>query len=735
LFHQSEGDMRWSPILSLLVGCLTTVCAHAAPAGAMQNLTPNAAAANSAAVVQKAPERLSPEELKKREPWRKAMLAIPLPKKGCFTAAYPNRQWREIPCRPSTPHRPTFPHAGGMTQLETVGGSGPDFSATVTGHISTAEGSFDSATGITSIGDYSLQLNTQHFSTSACSGSPNNTGSLTTGCRGWEQFVYQSSGSAYIQYWLLDYGPPGTSCPMPVHAGCGGFVYSDGWCPFTITLEADNPNTTQCAMDAVNEPPVSAEPMTSLDQTKLAGTASGTGDSIAVTNGGGIPSPATGDNRLPGLGANWNEAEFNAFGGGNSGQATFNSGTNVVVRTEVLSGSNAGPGCDLRSFTGESTNLTLGNSPPVSPAPTPAPALVFSESNPAPAGAAASCLDAVSIGDTHLTTFNGLLYDFQAAGDFLLADTGRDFLVQTRQVSGAPNWPDADVNNAVAVQTGKSRVAICLPDRVIVDGKPVEVPERGLALASGGRVIRQSNVYTIWGASGDSVRAEMDGSYINVSVGLGKWPSAVRGLLANANGEVSEIETRGGQVLTANLTRDGGLLRGTFPFDDLYHPYADSWRIPAEASLLSVCGRGSEPGIASRPFYAKDLAAQLAEHARGVCTTAGVTPGPLLDACTLDVAVIGTDTAAKVYVGARAPVAVGLVAIGGGKLGQGGGGLGQMMKNWCGPLVLILLLIGSILLALFGPSATGPLNILKWLVVIAGWLLAVYCLIVQFGLL
>jgi hypothetical protein len=82
-----------------------------------------------------------------------------------------------------------LPKAGGMTQTDQVGGSGPDFSAKVAGNISTAEGSFDSATGITSTGDYSLQLNTAPFATSACSGSPNNTGSLTNGCRGWEQFV------------------------------------------------------------------------------------------------------------------------------------------------------------------------------------------------------------------------------------------------------------------------------------------------------------------------------------------------------------------------------------------------------------------------------------------------------------------------------------------------------------------------------------------------------------------
>src|SRR6516164_10160727 len=69
---------------------------------------------------------------------------------------------------------------------------------------------------------------------------------------------------------------------------------------------------------------------------------------------------------------------------------------------------------------------------------------------------------ATTIGDTHLRTFNGLFYDFQAAGDFTLAEAGRDFSVQTRQVSGAPTWPNATVNKAVAARFGSTKVAVCL---------------------------------------------------------------------------------------------------------------------------------------------------------------------------------------------------------------------------------------------------------------------------------
>lgn len=718
--------MRWSPVLSVLVGCLAAMAVPAAALGAAPPQAPAAAAA-----AQKPYEQLSPAEQAQRETWRKALLLTVRPGKGCFTATYPEKTWRQVACLPSTPHKLFLPHAGGASQLATVGGAGPDFSATVTGHISSAEGSFDHANGITSSGSYSLQLNTAPFLTSTCSGSPNNTSSLNTGCRGWEQFVYESSGGGFIQYWILDFGPAGTVCPVPQHVGCAaGLSYSDGWCPVNLPLFTGDPNPIQCVINAVNQPSAAARDMPLVGNVKVAGAA---GDSITVTVSG-AASTATGDNRFPDLGTQWNEAEFNVFGGGNSANANFNSGSDIRVRTEVLSGSNAGPGCDLRTFTGESTNLTLDNTPPTSVTAAPGPALVFEERYPPLAGAAASCLDAVSLGDTHLTTFGGLLYDFQAMGDFLLADTGRDFVVQTRQVSGKPNWPDADVNNAVAVGTGRDRVAICLPDRVVVDGRPTEVSgEHALQLPGGGTVSRKANSYTVIGTSGDSMRAEMLGDHIDVSVGLGKWPSTVRGLLADANGVVGKIQTQDGQVLTANLTQDGPFLRGTFPFDDLYHAYADSWRVSPRASLLSDCGEAKEVGIAKAPFYATDLDAGLAQHARTVCATAGVKAGPLLEACALDVAVIGKDEAANVYVNTRAPVAVATIVTGGGGL-SGLGGHGWPTKSWCCVLVVILLLLGSILLAIFGKSAQGPLHILKWLVVIASWLLALYCLVLYLGL-
>jgi hypothetical protein len=369
----------------------------------------------------------------------------------------------------------------------------------------------------------------------------------------------------------------------------------------------------------------------------------------------------------------WTIAEFNIFGaGGNSmggGTASFNAGASVVTRTEIIYAGTTAPNGVAQGFTAEMNNLSFGPTAPAATAP--GPAVIFSES--IAGGASSNCAAAATIGDTHLRTFNGLFYDFQAAGDFTLAEVDPSFTVQTRQVSRAPTWPDATVNKAVAARFGKTKVAVCLAPpgtdqttRVHVDGKLTPVEDgKTLELPEGVGISRQGNVYQITSEGGDSVRATVNPSWIDVAVGLGKWPSSVHGLIANANGNVNQIETR-----------DHFLLTNPFNFDHLYHRFTDSWRVPARESMLSVCNVEGEieSGAPRRPFFANDLEAGVREKARGVCTAAGVKAGPLLEACTLDVAVIGHDAAAKVFVDAIPPAAVRTIA--------GGGGGGGILMNW-----------------------------------------------------
>jgi len=330
------------------------------------------------------------------------------------------------------------------------------------------------------------------------------------------------------------------------------------------------------------------------------------------------------------------------------------------------------PNCVAQGFTAEMNNLSFGPTAPAATAP--GPAVIFQQS--IAGGAPSNCAAAVTVGDTHLRTFNGLFYDFQASGDFILAQTEPNFVVQTRQVSGAPTWPDASVNKAVATQMGKSRVAICLPSRVIVDGKNTDVPDgNSFSTPEGVDIRRAGDTYVVTDQTGNSVRAVLHPSWIDVYVGLGRWPTTVNGLLSNAENNVNKIAARDGTVLT-----------NPFSFDELYNRFGESWRVTPNESLLSACDdRSVERGNPSRPFFARDLDRSTYDRTRAVCIAAGVKGDALLDACTLDVAVIGNDEAAKVFVTLPEPIAVGNVVSGGGK--------GSRYLLWLLLLIVLIVLL------------------------------------------
>jgi len=573
----------------------------------------------------------TPTNVEQQRQFQTDMAKVPLPKPGCFEATYPTREWHEVPCK-AAPKYPQPPRHGARAQIV---GNNNDVSPKVpSGFISNAIGSFDSVTGVTSesglinntgatvANAYTLQLNTNFFGSTACAGSPN------PGCLGWEQFVFEnygSAGRAYIQYWLIRYN---AACPA------GG-----GWNQFSFSGDPDIYCWKNDSGGAVSVP---AQPITNLGQMSLSGTVSATGDNVVFSSGGTAYSRA-GDNAVNAA-AGWNVAEFNVFGDGGGGQANFNSGSAVVVRTRTIYGGASAPTCLAQGFTGETNNLSFGPTAPGSSPP--GPALEFDESS--AGGATSNCAGATTVGDTHLTTFSGLLYDFQAQGDFILAQAGPDFVVQARQVSGAPTWPNASVNRAVATRLGKTRVALCAaPERVAVDGKPTNLADGQTLSVSGVDVRHTGNAYLVTDETGNSIHAVMNPTWIDVTVGLGTWPTDVHGLLANPNGDVNKLETREGRVLESPRE-----------FDDLYRNYGETWRVPPDASLLSDCGQAVEYRIPDAPFSVNDLEPGLRDRARATCTQAGVKEPALLDACTLDVAVIGDERAATVYVGERVPVAV-----------------------------------------------------------------------------
>ena len=283
--------------------------------------------------------------------WRAAIEHTPVPQEGCFAATYPNTAWTRIQCKvaPKRPYLPRNGHRG-----YTVG-NGNDYAAVVTGLISSGVGNFPVVTGLKSetgyggqANTYSLQLNSDFFTTSVCNGASN-----PADCLGWEQFVYSNSGVAFMQYWLLDYG---SRCPS------GGWMEYEGSC-------YRNSN-------AVDVPP---QVITQLANLKLSGSAVAGGiDTLVLTTANGAYS-TTGNDSVVYLADGWDQAEFNVVGDGGGSEAKFNKGTSLTVEIALKDGSTAAPKCEGDDgTTGETNNLTLGK---CSTAGGSTPYIKFTESN------------------------------------------------------------------------------------------------------------------------------------------------------------------------------------------------------------------------------------------------------------------------------------------------------------------------------------------------------------------
>jgi len=620
-----------------MVACLAVGLLCPASLMAADAETPNPKASTKAP----APPR-KVEIAKTREAWSKSMARLPQPKEGCYTAEFPRVEWKEVACG-EAPKYPMIPARGKPGHFVVGGGGSNDFSAHPTGTINAVEGTFPSiSAGLTESGPiansgpnidnaYTLQINANQFKSSLCP-------ATSTDCKGWEQFVYENNDTqrrVFIQYWLIKFN---ATCP------------SSAWTQFQFTGDTD----IYCFQSTTTSSLPAGLAVSGFGTVTFSASANATSDQVKIDDGLGHQATRVGSNAVK-LSEGWTDAEFNVFGdAGNSdggGQAGFGSNSTIVVKTTVHNGTKNAPTCVSESFTGETNNLTLVGTAAISTQA--APAIEFTQSN--VTGSTAACQTAAGIGDTHLTTFGGLLYDFQAAGDFVMAESGADFMVQARQVSGAPTWPNATVNKAVAARMGSTRVTFCTgPGRVNVDGDNAVIADgQTMSLPTGVDIRRTGDAYVVIDQHGNSLRADISDTHINATVGLGRWPTDVRGVLANARtrrNTVNTIQARTGAILTA-----------PFPYDRLYHEYADSWRVTRAESLLMPCGEDVETGIPRTPFYARNLDRDHYDRGRTACTAAGVKPGPLFDACILDVAVIGKDEAAQVFVGMRAPKAVGRV--------------------------------------------------------------------------
>ena len=548
-----------------------------------------------------------------RASWGHAMKQLALPGRGCFTASYPAVSWRKTRCvtAPLIPYRPiqNLPSAGKVRRTPTpdLVGNGVDYSAQVSGApMFNATGSFDAGTVVTSVGSFSLQLNSAPFTSPACSGAL-----VPALCQGWQQFLYSTTfNEVFMQYWLLSYD---TTCPA-------------GWNPFAGDCYKNSPAST-----------LSGGPLTAanLASAALSGTASGGGNDTTSLVDGSLAASVSNSDSVLDLSANWMTTEFAVVGDGGGSEAMFGAGSTLTVRTTVNNGSSAAPTCVLEGFTGETNSLNLAPTPTFIGGADPA-----IESLQNAAGGVPSCASAHGDGDTHLMTFQNLFYDFQAQGDYVLTSTSSGFLVENRQVSGAPSWPDAAVNQAIAAQVGTSDVAVCATGStpLYVNGQPTALSHGCQLTLPGGASVSldpTGTTYLIQDGSGDSVSAAVSSAtspkYINASLGLGRWPEPVQGLLANAAGNTNPtaIEASTGTVLTA-----------PYAFGQFYGTYAPSWQVTAtdQQNLLTPCGSAPVMSDPKNTFDASDLPPATDQQAQAICEKDGVTATTLLDRSAVEMA-------------------------------------------------------------------------------------------------
>lgn len=254
--------------------------------------------------------------------------------------------------------------------------------------------------------------------------------------------------------------------------------------------------------------------------------------------------------------------------------------------------------------------------------------------------AAASFFKGASNGDPHFDTFDGVGYDFQGVGEFVLVEstTGDPFEIQVRHEPIAGICPHVSVTTAMATRVGDSRVAFYAGEStpLFIDGVPTQVPAGVLPLADGASIEQTSTrVYVVRWPGGERTQVSLRSSRMDIGVGLPESRRGqVSGLLGNFNGD-GEDDIR---------SRDGDILEPPVDWVDLRDILGASWRVPEEDTLFDY-DEGEDYStffddeFPARPTRLEDLPDDARQDAEVACED--IDDEVAFDDCVLDVACTG----------------------------------------------------------------------------------------------
>jgi hypothetical protein len=239
-------------------------------------------------------------------------------------------------------------------------------------------------------------------------------------------------------------------------------------------------------------------------------------------------------------------------------------------------------------------------------------------------------------GDPHLTTTNGVNYDFQAAGEFTaLRNSATRFELQTRQtpVSTTPALPAnpytglascVSLNTAVAVRVGKHRITYQPSgDKLVsseqlqlrIDGALVKLPENGINLGNGNLITRADS-------SGGLDINLSDGTHVIITPNF--WSSQGYWYLNVDVVNTPAREGTMGHIPVANwlpLAPDGSSF-GAAPASPtdrhvlLNQRFADAWRVTIATSLFDYA-----PGTSTDDFTDRDWPPKPGQPCKAVGAT------------------------------------------------------------------------------------------------------------------
>lgn len=242
-------------------------------------------------------------------------------------------------------------------------------------------------------------------------------------------------------------------------------------------------------------------------------------------------------------------------------------------------------------------------------------------------------------GDPHLVSFDGLAYDFQAAGEFVLAQGEEGARVEV-QARTAPIGDLASNITAIATLIDGHRVTIdtLAAEPMRIDGVVTEVPaDTGFVNVGKATIAFDGSTYTLIDPGRVSLIVQDFGDRLDMVMSADQsLAGTLTGLLGNFNGDTADDL----------MLVDGTVLSQPIRFADLYGSFANAWRVTQENSLFDYGSGATTDTYTDRDFPRMALTldmlpAELVSRATQLVDQAGITDPTVRAATILDLAVTG----------------------------------------------------------------------------------------------